>query len=30
MRTTCAWRRPLMRYPDRDRRFVLVVPVADV
>jgi hypothetical protein len=24
------WRRPLMRYPDKDRRFVLVAPVADL
>jgi hypothetical protein len=24
------WRRPLMRYPDKDGRFVLVAPVADV
>jgi hypothetical protein len=23
-----AWRRPLMRYPDKDRRFVIVAPVA--
>ena len=23
------WRRPLMRYPDKDRRFILVAPVAD-
>jgi hypothetical protein len=24
------WRRPLMRYPDKDRRFIVVAPVADV
>jgi hypothetical protein len=24
------WRRPLMRYPDKDGRFVLVAPVADI
>jgi hypothetical protein len=23
-----AWRRPLMRHPDKDRRFVIVAPVA--
>lgn len=24
------WRRPLMRYPDKDGRFVIVAPVADI
>jgi hypothetical protein len=23
------WRRPLMRYPEKDRKFVLVMPVGE-